>query len=494
MARKLTFLAFVACLATAAAKVQDGWLTLTSEDCEQFVAKFSFSPGNRGRIAGHFYSDATTTIARDHSDYFDGHPHALQVALFSDMQWEEYRKMLAEGSLCKDRMATASFNKKIRPSHSDKANVAKGLARVHGKNQFNFAAEIPPLKDRSHYWYVVLSDCYLEEYDAHPPRLDYYMEFLNGDSHLPADEDGLVNIHAFVFALLAIGTAVGAVKLRRQIKVVGQMHLTLMILSMAYSTEMLSVLMELTHLWVYVLDGKGMRWRHGRLPFDFAADAFQNASELLLSSILIAISFGWTMHGNFTRGVVTLGGQLRVTRGQLAVIVVSTVGFLQLVLELAGRGYEEDFNSFHDHEHWPGACLMLLRVALSALLWFGVRDTLQLGNKSAVNALLSRLRLVGMSWLLSFPFLVLVVAPMVSPSRRHAFVTLGALLSQFAALTTVGAQLLNMDGEFFKGSTLAKMGTMFADASTEEVYLGASKAATGVAGMISQIRKKVAVD
>ena len=494
MARTACCITLVACLQSAAAKVQDGWLTLTSENSEQFVAKFSFSPSNRGRIAGHFYSDVTTTIASDHSDYFDGHPHTLQVALFSDTQWANYRKMLAEGSLCKDRMETATFNKKIRPSHSDKAIVAKGLSRVHGKNQFNFAAEIPIQKDRSHYWYVVMSDCYLEEYDAHPPRLDYYMEFLNGDSHLPADEDGLVKIHAFVFALLFIGTVVGAVKLRQQMKAVGQMHLILMILAMAYSTEMLSVLMELTHLWVYVLDGKGMRWRHGRPPFDFAADAFQNASELLLSAILIAISFGWTMHGSFTRGVVPLGGQRRVTRGQLAVLVVSTVGLLQIVLELAGRRYEEDFNSFHDHEHWPGTCLMLLRVALAALLWFGVRQSLQLGNKASVNALLTRLRLVGMSWLLSFPFIVLAVAPMVSPTRRHAVVTLGALLSQFAALTAVGAQLLNMDGDFFKGSTLAKMGTMFADASTEQVYLGASKAATGVAGMISHIRKKVAVD
>lgn len=469
-------------------KVVDGWMKLTSEDCEQFVAKFSFSPKQTGRIAGHFFSDVSTTAAREHSDYFDGHPHALQISMFSDTQWVKYRAMLSQGSLCKDRMGVASFNKKIRPSHTAKADAEKSAKRTQGQSEFDFAADIPAMQHRSHFWYVMIADCYLEEYDAHPPKLSFVMEFLNGKSHLPSEEDGLLAIHGSIFVAMAIFAVVGGFAIRKQLKRAGQIHLTLLILAMSYATEMLSVLMELTHLWVYSMDGKGMRWRHGRLPFDFGADVFQNTSELLLTSLLVAISFGWTMQGDFTRDAV-FG---TVTRGQLAVFVVIVIGSLQLLLEYVGRFYEEDFNSFHDHEHWPGTCLMLLRVALAGLLWFGVRHTLTQRNKAAVAQLLSRLRLAGIGWLLSFPILVLIIAPMASESSRHAVVTAGALISQCAALVAAGAQLLNMDSDFFKGSTLAKMGTMFADHS-EDMMRGAARA--GAAGaLVSMIRKKVAVD
>ena len=29
------------------------------------------------------------------------------------------------------------------------------------------------------------------------------------------------------------------------------------------------------------------------------------------------------------------------------------------VAECSGRGFEDDFNQFHDHEHWPGYTLMV---------------------------------------------------------------------------------------------------------------------------------------
>ena len=54
----------------------------------------------------------------------------------------------------------------------------------------------------SHYWYGIVADCSLEEYDAHPPKLGYTIVFKNGDSHLPADEDGMFGSHVFVMMLL----------------------------------------------------------------------------------------------------------------------------------------------------------------------------------------------------------------------------------------------------------------------------------------------------
>mgnify|MGYP007044734783 CR=1 FL=1 len=44
-------------------------------------------------------------------------------------------------------------------------------------------------EENSHYWYIIAADCSLEEYDAHPPSLKFTIEFFNGGSHLPGQNN-----------------------------------------------------------------------------------------------------------------------------------------------------------------------------------------------------------------------------------------------------------------------------------------------------------------
>jgi hypothetical protein len=53
------------------------------------------------------------------------------------------------------------------------------------KHDFSFSSHLRPPTDRAHYWFAVMMDCYLEEYDAHPPPMIYSLTLLNGNSHLP---------------------------------------------------------------------------------------------------------------------------------------------------------------------------------------------------------------------------------------------------------------------------------------------------------------------
>ena len=41
------------------------------------------------------------------------------------------------------------------------------------------------LRERTHYFFFVLSDCSLEFYNANPPSLDYKLHLLNSGSELP---------------------------------------------------------------------------------------------------------------------------------------------------------------------------------------------------------------------------------------------------------------------------------------------------------------------
>merc|ERR1712028_54715 len=84
-------------------------------------------------------------------------------------------------------------------------------------------------EQNSHYWYGIVADCSLEEYDAHPPRLQYSLVFRNGLSHLPADEDGMFASHVIVlFAIAGSIVALGC-GIQKSLKDTKQVHLAVLI-------------------------------------------------------------------------------------------------------------------------------------------------------------------------------------------------------------------------------------------------------------------------
>jgi hypothetical protein len=134
-----------------------------------------------------------------------------------------------------------------------------------------------------------------QEYDAHPPPMHYRLTFLNGASHLPADEDGMSLINGAALALMLVYGAMYAVTMRSQWVRQRQGHLITVVFGAAYVLQVLSVLCELCHLRAYAADGKGLRWRHTWLALDFLSGLLQSVSELVISVLLIALAFGWTL-------------------------------------------------------------------------------------------------------------------------------------------------------------------------------------------------------
>ena len=173
--RRATPLLLLALLAgEARAKVLDGQLQLSSLDTEKYLTKFAFSP----RVPS--YINMTFHVAE--REYFDRHQHLLTLCLYSDTDWPKFRSAIQKGSLCVERQKLATWSAKVQPEQT--------LARP-SRHDWSWSGELTTPKGRAHYWYAVLMDCYLEEYDAHPPPINYHLTFLNGRSHLPADESGV---------------------------------------------------------------------------------------------------------------------------------------------------------------------------------------------------------------------------------------------------------------------------------------------------------------
>ena len=73
------------------------------------------------------------------------------------------------------------------------------------------------------------------------------------------------------------------------------MHLTVVGVNLAILCQFLACFFELIHLVQYASDGKGYRWRHGRLPLDFLSDTMQNVSEIVTITVVVSVGCGWTL-------------------------------------------------------------------------------------------------------------------------------------------------------------------------------------------------------
>ena len=219
---------------------------------------------------------------------------------------------------------------------------------------------------------------------------------------------------------------------------------------------------------------------------------------------------------------------------------VSCGDFEQFGLELIGRRYHEDFSSFHDHDHWPGVVLMILRISCCAVTINGTSRTLRkLGfsvfssgttsgalrcmrlafgvscgdgteaaaGGSSAAAFIVRFSFWGCAWLLAFPAAVLFVAPAFPPYHRHCVVESAAILCQGGALVALLVLFLGVGDSgkaFLKASTLSAMGSLGGVDIGEHGSFGGGSAAvgnqngalssSGLGTALKAVRRKVAVD
>mmetsp|Transcript_22344 Transcript_22344/g.26896 ORF Transcript_22344/g.26896 Transcript_22344/m.26896 type:complete len:504 (+) Transcript_22344:186-1697(+) len=441
-------------------KVVDSELTLSSLDSEVEVTKFSFSAGAMGTVRGEFRSDVSK---------WRNQRHRLQAYLYNDVQWVEFHKQLEKGSLCGERVrvASATVDIQLLPDIDSLAPKDKKQLAKKRDRDYNFKLDLPTLRERSHYWYVLVADCELEWYDARNlPPVKYHLEFMNGNSHLPADEVGILALQGTVFVLLAVGAAYFGKTLVGHYQKQQRVHLMVLLLAVAYWLQMTAIFFEMIHLIRYKSNGVGSGIG------DFLSRLFQSLSELLMCFLLIFLACGWTTvtlgdaaaavaGPDAKKGGVTKGSMwqtlmehaelkryftayARTLRRPAAMASKVSVGSCMVALLTAAHIFltlyglqfmeETSFTQYHDHEHWPGYMLMCLRVGLWVLFLGGGWATMStIGKADAVAKFLKKLALAGTVWLLAFPFSV-VTAGMIPVYMRHSFVTLFALLCQSFAL------------------------------------------------------------
>jgi len=246
-------------------------------------------------------------------------------------------------------------------------------------------------------------------------------------------------------------------------------HLITLLFGLAYALQGVSLFCELCHLCCYERDGKGLRWRHTWLALDLVSGIFQSMSELVISTVLIALAFGWTLgvqsqepiagvFGKILAGLQSPARLLQGFRSPTFMLLIS-IALVQLMLQAIGRSFEEDFNNFHDHEHWPGMLLISIRLVLWVLFTWALRRSRAVERQPEVLAFMKQLWISGTVWFVCLPLLVLV-AMVLPPYRRHQLVAGGSIVLQACALTLLSTLFLNRS-EYHRISSLAHLGSVF---------------------------------
>jgi len=245
--------------------------------------------------------------------------------------------------------------------------------------------------------------------------------------------------------------------------------LLILLFAAAYSMQAGGTFFEWLHLWHFKRDGAATATSvdYKGFMFDFASALLQCASELTISVVLIALAFGWTFGleaqeplegqvGKLLSGLHAPGKLLRGLQSPSSLFIL-LIAASQVVLLIIGRSLAEGSDSFHDFEHWPGVVLLSIRIVLCAIFLWALRRSRTVESNAEVLDFLNRLAWFGAVWFLCLPLLVLV-AVVLPPYRRHQLVAGGSTLVQAAALILLSA-LFSEGSHYYRMSSLAHLGT-----------------------------------
>lgn len=261
-------------------------------------------------------------------------------------------------------------------------------------------------------------------------------------THLSADELGLTTMHVMTMLLstaVVVYLIVTVVMQQQQQRNNNSIHAAVLWIFAAAWLDILSSLLEMIHIRAYDKNGIGIYF------VDAMAAHCAALCDAFLVLFLLLIAAGWTLPSDviavntnesvIQKFVTNLANPLQQkTLSSSTSILTCAVLAFHVILAQWGRTYNDDFESYHALDHWPGQLLVMFRILCALLL---IVATVQTRNKCKIRHLqsfYSTLAVVGTSWLISLPILGWFCSRFVPYYLRRPAVVFGAAVLQSSSL------------------------------------------------------------
>lgn len=390
----------------------------------------------------------------------DGQPFntgSVALFIFDAEDWGQY----AEEVTCMDRARLAKSRFSIGDKGGAEASAQQELEASYRISKhagsFTFSRDIKP--EDGVVLYVVIADCSLEQIFHQLPPINYEVEFLNGDSHIPAEEYGLQTVYLVLLVGLLVAGGVGHKLVQEQRTRLEALPLITKMLLVAYVLNLASTTLEALLLYWY--GAYGTQWG----LIDTMAELLQAVFTSLVSFVLLALACGWTLTEDSSGAAFVVAlrdpAALMSCRGMTpsaALVLLFTASFVVVELvDLMTTSRDNDFAKFHEHDSPAGRLLMLMQVIFCGLFFFSLNHTRSV-VPPRVKDFLKTLALGGAAWFLVTPMLVFM-APAFAKIQRHRIVTAGVVFLQSAALVLMCRLFLTRQSDYSKLSSIGNLGT-----------------------------------
>jgi len=473
------------------ARKTSGNFVLNGVNSEVTIASFALSGYARGQME----------LSLSSGSVFYENERSLKLHLFTDTEWPKFKK----ATTCDKKVQYARNSHPINfvwlkdknPKGEWQADVKIGMDNTQ--------------ESRTHYWYVVITDCSLEyQYrDGTIPKIDFVVNLLNDVSgaykkkpgrdpsvllakreeltHLSADQVGSVAIHyvtLFLSGLLGIFMTFVIIGRLRQTK---SAHLALLLVMAAAFLDSSSSFCEIVHLKWYQSNGYGWYF------MDALSSHFEAMCDSLISLVFLAIAAGWTMPSDVVQ-ISSMGAtqtwmqslvaglrnpaQAMSTLDNKAGILGVTIIVTHLILAQWGRIYNDDFDSYHDFEHLPGRILMFIRIFLGLIMVAAAIQTKSSCTASSLNNFYTALSIVGTVWFQGLPLITWICSWAVPAYLRHPSIENYGAICQSASIILLAWLVTSHSTSFHKASRVKEQNKDGGDAFTDSLSSTSQRNAT----------------
>jgi len=345
-------------------------------------------------------------LAKSSDDFY------LNATAFIDQDWEKYRNL----EVCQNLPKTTRIPVLVPFSGEWSLPVQKKLKEA----------------DSPHMWYFSVFSCGVKQ----KTKLQVQMRFTDQQgSEFSFEQQNLILTYVLMLACFSAAMLHNYKSIQLYAKKEDEIDPRLLLLLYSVGCELLSVVLESFHLWLFSHNGRGIE------ILSFLSQVLDVSSQLLTSTLLILLATGW---GIKYKELPSPETYMPISLFMLLIYVI--------VIGVAKVTQDSDYR-FSLYEGGPGLLLVTLRMVMWGFFLFCVCNVYPTLSGEALAFMLN-FAFAGSMYFLAIPIMSLY--SLILPSyTRYSFITTGCFLIQLLS-QVITSSLFTKQSRYFKISSFFK--------------------------------------